>query len=516
MGFFTQRITRGANAMSDRIFEKLEPVRRRQWLLEIVRLSAIGLLAGSLVALVLGVWRWQMAGQGAADTVAFASWALAILAAGPVLGGLFALIRGASSRTAARAVDTEYGLKDRAVSAIDFLRRGRCTPMHELQVADAEQHLESLDPRRVAPFRLPAVVLYAATALALSLALLLWPRPMSVQAKPLEPLGSILAAADEAEESVEEIVEVAKKENDPKLEELVQKLTETIEQLKMPGVDFKEALAKLSEMQAAISHEQAELNIGQFDAQMQALGEAMASTQALEGAGQALQQGKYDKAAEQLDKAEPKLDRKEAKALKEKLAQAAKGMEEAGLTDLSTATTRLAESLDDGATAQGACKKLGNLARSQGRRKQINDLLTLSCNNLSECKGNCQKNSTAQVRLRKKSTQPTSTWGMGISGNTDGEQTKLDSARKREQVQGQMVEGESESETAHMTEGRQTASRSYKEQYQKYRRRTEAALNSEPIPLGHRQTIRRYFELIRPQGDEAEKADPKAIAQPGS
>ena len=44
--------------------------------------------------------------------------------------------------------------------------------------------------------------------------------------------------------------------------------------------------------------------------------------------------------------------------------------------------------------------------------------------------------------------------------------------------------------------------------YQKYRKMTEAALNSEPIPLGHRQTIRRYFELIRPQGDEAKQADP--------
>ena len=30
----------------------------------------------------------------------------------------------------------------------------------------------------------------------------------------------------------------------------------------------------------------------------------------------------------------------------------------------------------------------------------------------------------------------------------------------------------------------------------------ERALDSEPIPLGHRQTIRRYFELIRPQNDE--------------
>ena len=46
----------------------------------------------------------------------------------------------------------------------------------------------------------------------------------------------------------------------------------------------------------------------------------------------------------------------------------------------------------------------------------------------------------------------------------------------------------------------------------------EAALDSEPIPLGHRQTIRRYFELIRPQGAEADLktpgADPAAAETP--
>ncbi len=68
-----------------------------------------------------------------------------------------------------------------------------------------------------------------------------------------------------------------------------------------------------------------------------------------------------------------------------------------------------------------------------------------------------------------------------------------------------MGEGASETETTHMPEGRQAAARAYREQYQKYRRMTEAALDSEPIPLGHRQTIRRYFELIRPQGDEADR-----------
>jgi hypothetical protein len=488
--------------MSDRILQKLEPVRRRQLGLEALRYAAMGLLTSSLLGVGLGVWRWQQA--GAAAGASWSLWALAILVAGPVLGAIVGLVRGRSAQVAAAAVDQQYGLKDRVLSAIDFIRRGQPTALHALQVADAERHIAGLDPRRVAPFRLPVTLPYALGALALALGLLFWPRAGTVQAKPAEPLEVVLAAADLAEESLEDLQEAAQKENDPKLKELVQKLTETIQDMKLPGVDTKEALAKLSEMQAAIAAQQAQFNVGLVDAQMQALGEAMASTQALEGAGQALQQGKYDKAAEQLEKVEPKFDRKETKTLKEKLAQAAKAMEDAGLSDLSTATTELLESLDDEASAQGACKTLGNLARGQGRRKRITDLLTLSTAKLGECKGNCNKNNTAKIRLKRKSEKPASNWGMSISGNTDGDKTKLDSDHKREQVQGQMGEGASETETTHMPEGRQTAARAYREQYRKYRRMTEAALNSEPIPLGQRETIRRYFELIRPQGAEAD------------
>jgi hypothetical protein len=484
--------------MGDRILERLEPVRRRQLGLEVLRCSMLGLLASSVLGVVLGASRWQGAG-------AIVGWAIAIVVAGPVAGALVGLARGRSARSAAIATDLHYHLKDRIVSAVDFLSRGQHTPVHELQLTDALAHLHGIDATRVAPFRLPSAVAYAMAALILALGLLLWPKATPLQAKPAEPLENVLAAAEQAEESLAEIEETAKKENDPKLQELAQKLSETIREMKLPGVDTKEALAKLSEMQAAIAAQQAQYNVGLVDAQMEALGEAMASTEALEGAGQALQQGKYDKAAQELEKAEPRFERKEAKALKEKLAQAAKSMQEAGLTDMSTATTELAESLDDDKSAAGACKKLGNLARGQGRRKRISDLLTLQCNNLSDSKCNCDKNSTAKLRLRKKSDSPKSTWGMSTSGNVDGDRTKLDAARKREQVQGAMGEGDSETETTHMPEGRQTASRSYKEQYQKYRRMSEAALNSEPIPLGHRQTIRRYFELIRPQNEEADK-----------
>jgi len=212
------------------------------------------------------------------------------------------------------------------------------------------------------------------------------------------------------------------------LRELVQQLAQKIDEMKQPGVDVKEALAKLSEMQASIATQQALYNVGMVDAQMTSLGGAMASTQSLESAGQSLQQQKYDKAAAALEQAEAKFERKEAKNLKEKLKKAALAQGEAGLGELSETTAEMADTLDEGQAFRDSARKLAKLARAQGRRKQINDLLTLLSNKLCECKGNCQKNGGPKVLARKKSTRPSSTWGRSTSGNVDGDKTKLDSS----------------------------------------------------------------------------------------
>jgi hypothetical protein len=492
--------------MSERIFGMLDPVRRRQRASLILRWAVIGLLVGSLASIAAGLLRWGASSQAALIA------AVSLLVAGPLLGIVVGVLRSRGWSSAAAAVDAHYRLKDRALTAVDFAHRARPTPVHELQLDDAEQHLERVDPRKVVPIRLSAVFPLAVGTTAVALMVLFWPRPTPVQAGPPEPIEAVVAAAEDAQAGLEDLEELAKKHEDKELQKLVQQLNQKLEEMKQPGVDVKEAFAKLSEMQASIAAQQALYNVGLVDAQMNSLGEAMASTQALESAGQALQQQKYEKAAQALEKAEPKFERKEAKNLKEKLKQAAQAMGEAGLGELSETTAEMSDSLEDSQAFGDSAKKLGKLARAQGRRKQINDLLTLQCNNLSECKGNCQKNSTAKIRMRKKSTRPSSNWGMGTSGNVDGDRTKLDAARKRDQVQGQADEGPSETETTHSPEGRQVATRGYRETYQKYRRKTEAALNSEPIPLGHRQTIRRYFELIRPQGDEAQQADVKPAA----
>jgi hypothetical protein len=85
-----------------------------------------------------------------------------------------------------------------------------------------------------------------------------------------------------------------------------------------------------------------------------------------------------------------------------------------------------------------------------------------------------------------------------------GRQTTLDSQRNLEQLTGQLSgEGESEFETTTSPEGREAARRRTRETFAQYQKRSEAVLESEPIPLGHRQTIRRYFELIRPSAEDA-------------
>ena len=105
-----------------------------------------------------------------------------------------------------------------------------------------------------------------------------------------------------------------------------------------------------------------------------------------------------------------------------------------------------------------------------------------------------------------KTDSPTNSWGLGASNNPFGEtKTKLDSTRTEESITGVAGEGPSERETLSSPEARQDAARSYQDRYAEYRKQMEEVLDSEPLPLGHRQTVRTYFENIRPtNGDVLE------------
>ena len=494
--------------MGRRIYRELGPVRARLMAFGLIRATAWGLLAGALVGLSLGAWRWW-----ARAPMSSGLW-IPTLAAGPVLGLVVGLVRRRTWEAAAHAVDTHYDLKDRAATALAFLALPEPSPWHELQVADAAEHLSGVEARKVVPFRFPKLLPIASLVTAAAIGVFFIPiAPKKVTAAPSPPREATVAMAKSAEERLKSLDELAKEEKDEKLDALMKELKLKIAELMQPGVDQKEELAKLSDMQAAIAAQQAQMNVGLVDGQLASLGEALSSADATEAAGQALQDAKFEQAAKELEKLEDaEFDKKEALTLEEKLKQVAKEMGDAGLGQMGESATMLAEGIKGGnrSKIQAGGKGLAGAARKQARRRRISRMLEAELENLAECKN--PKNGGPKGLAKNKSKTPSTNWGRATAGNIDGEKTNLLSKRNIKEITGNPGDdGPSEMETTHSPEGREQAARKYREAYNKAMKQTEAVLDGEPIPLGHRQTIRKYFESIRPQNEDgSEKAKAEA------
>ena len=494
--------------MREILFRQLEPVRQRQRTAKIVRATALGLGAGSIAAAVLGILR-------VTGWLASAGTGWGVLLGLPLIAAAAAAVWGwlqTDWLPAARAIDGHYELKDRTETARAFLRRehaGQGNEWEQLQLADAVQHLQRVEARQVVPLVLPTSLRWAAATTVLAVVLLCWPTGYSqINAGPSQPLDAIVAEAELIEDDLMELLEELPEDHDPELDALVKELLAKAAEMKQPGVDVREALAKLSEMQSALQAVAAELNVAATDEQMKAIGEALQSAEALQDAGKALQEGQYDKASEQLAKLDnPKLDRKESRAVADKLEKASQAADQKGLKKLAEAAKQAAEGLEKNKpeqTKQGL-SKLAESAKQHSNSKKISELLKKQTDKLTECKGNCQSNTQGN----KPGDKPRLKAGRGTNETVQGGRTNLDAKRNEEKIQGLKGEqGDSDTETLTTKEAEETAKRELKEVYHKYRKLSDAVLESEDIPLGHRQTIRRYFEAIRPSRNDAETAAP--------
>jgi hypothetical protein len=480
---------------------QLDPVRRRQQQVRALTCAAVGLFASAAALVVCVLIRWLAGWQPQSALL------LVIAAAGPALCYLAGTLWQHDWRDAAIAVDAHYQLKDRVLTALEFLGKPDSTRVHRLAVQDAMEHLDNIDARQVVPSDTPQVLPSAVASLAAAVLLLIFTAPAKVDASPSPPLEVVIASAERAADELKALEEFAREEQDPEIDKLVTELKQAIEAMKEPGVDVREAMAKLSLMQSVLEQQQSKQNVGQVDAQLQAIGEALALAEAMAEAGKALASKQLDKAAEELEKLElPQLDRQTEKAIKEKLDALAKQVHDSGSSSLSAAAGDISKGLGgDGSRFKQGLKRLAKDARNQSKRQKLTSLLKKQCECLGECKceceGNCDKESLANKKGGRK-------WGRGVSGNELAEQTPTIGGKYETRLTGrQSDEGEIETETTHSPEGRQQAQRDYRQTYDKYRKISEAVLDNEPIPLGHRQTIRRYFEAIRPNEAQTDKVN---------
>lgn len=482
--------------------KRLHPVRYRQQIDRCLRWSTWGLILGSTLGCVVLFLRWVGADLGSG-----LAWLSLFVCAGAA--GFAGFLWPSSWEASAREVDSVYGLKDRTLTALDFASRAKQEPLETLQMQDAISRLATVDAKRVIPWQMPRLAPAAVASFALMLVLALLPAETSTAKVATGPIDIVQEQATLLEETlVEELQELAQETNDPELEELAEAMQEAVEELKEPDVDQRDALAKLSEMQGALSAVKQQLNVQQVDAQLKELAEALQVSDATESASQALQESNYDKAAEELEKIDAStMSRKQRDAAKANLAKLGKKLGEGKKGQLSEAVQEMIDGLENDSKSQcksGFCKAAG-VCRKQGLRKKISQCLGCQLNRLSECKGCCQGQCKKPGNSVAKSDKPSNRWGTGASNQPTGEKkTNLNSTRREEELTGIAGEGPSERETLSSAEAQQDATRSYQERYTKYRKQMEEVLDSEPLPLGHRETVRKYFESIRPTNAEAE------------
>ncbi|MDZ4778691.1 MAG: hypothetical protein SGJ19_00385 [Planctomycetia bacterium] len=485
------------------IRERVAAVRARQQRQWLWLCLSWGLLAGGAAGVVYGLaaaistfpLQWSMVGT--------------LLAAGPAAGALFAVARPRPLRAAAVAIDRSCSLKDRVATALNLMSKsGATSPVHALQLADAEDHVAKIDPAAVAPILAPRPWYWGLSFSVAALVIAFFVVPdVQVVAAPIANKTVALQAA-RVENSLEDLKEFNKEQADPEIEKLLKELAAKIEELKQPGLDPKEALAKLSEMEAALQQQQTQLNDPNVAAELQSLGEALSLAEPFQSAGEAMSQGEMDKAAEELAKLElPKLDRQTERAVTEKLEQAQQNSSEGQQKRLKEAIGQMSQGLSQGDKSKfkDGAQGLAGECKKQGRRKKLSDLLQKQCQCLSECKGECESECKNAAMSNKKGGK---NWGLGASGNELGDKTAQLKTSPQMNLTGQESgEGDVDVETMTSPEQQQEAIREYREKAKQYEQLSESVLDSEPIPLGHRQTIRRYFEMIRPQAGETDSVN---------
>jgi hypothetical protein len=492
----------------------LSAVRRRCQLRSASRALVVGLVAGSVLCVAIMLSR---------PSRESALRALIVLVAGPVLGALAGFVRRPSWLTAATLVDDHYGLKDCTTSALEFADDPRPSPLATLQVLRATRRLESLHPAAVIPLRAPAGWPIAVGFLAAAIGFLSWPlvwSPVRAGDPGLLPFAPAVEEANRLEAAVRELEAMAREMPDPALDTLIDHMRQVILELKQPGLNTLETMAKLSSLEAAIAAMQRELNIGAVDQHLQSLGSALMEAGPLEPSGQALRDARFDQAANELERAaDVTIDEREARAVEQHATRVAKEMQAKGLNGLSEASLKMADGVRRGGAAQR--QGVGGIAREvrdHERRRRINQLMAQEQRRLQDCKDRVETRNLMEQKAKEEQAK-------AQSGSSKGDKSRPDpviSAKKSddpekprgglERLNGIAGQGPSEVVDAPGTspDGPRPARRPSQKVMQKFQRLSEAALEQEPIPLGHRRSIRRYFELIRPAAGPDTATEPSA------
>ena len=377
--------------MKSEILTFLTPVRGRLRAQSVVALLGTGAVIGGMLCMLMALGR-AASGFSVANSALVAVF-FACVGGAAVIG--FVLKR--SWHEAAAAVDHHYQLKDRTVTALEFMNQPTTTPLQRLQVQDATSHLSTVNAREVVPIGAPHRWGWAVLSVTAATTLMLWPFGSEIQANISRPAG-IGQAAEQIHAELDEMEQLAEESGIEELMNLVVRLREDVEQLEMPETDVRQSLETISEMQQKMQEMMAQMNVAGMDAQLSALAKAMAGAQAFKAAAKALEEGDFEKAATELENVNTEdMDRRESRPTGEKLSKLAAAAKKQGLSRMSETLLQLSDAVQAGdseATSEN-CKTLAQEVKRHSLAKSLRNMLNSKCDKLGESKTLCSADSNS-------------------------------------------------------------------------------------------------------------------------
>ncbi len=481
-----------------------------------------GLVSGAFCSVPLAALAAASAASGLNSTISLSLIAAALAA--PASGWLVGRFRPLAPSVVHARIDRQFGLADEALAARELA--DRTSPAWRAAILrQAVVHTSSADWNTVWPVRWPRRTGFAtgSAVLAALLALVLLPRTA--------PAGLDPAAALRAEQHAA-LAELAKDwektAEDLKGEEwnaFRDTLTELKTKLAEQNLSERELLVALARVESKLAEATAAVAESGVSNHAEDLADALAGIEGMEAAAKALKERDLAAAAAALDKAAASLASAGAKlAFKDgtgaeaakRLAQLADKAAKKGDTKLADSAKKLSE-----AAKAGDCKSAGQCSASlaeQSREAAAKDSARASLasvsRSLSEARlalaeGKKPGDASESMSLAMQGQTPGRGPGGGPSGNgigdgagnhAPGAENALDPTSRKESLTGTAnAEGESTKRTIKASEAAPSlAANATEAEIAEFTRLSREAVEDESLPLEHRRSIHRYFQLIRP------------------
>jgi hypothetical protein len=400
--------------------------RRRDGLLWVPR----ALLAGLMLAVVVAtVARYRPF----LDNQQVAIMAVGLGLVSLIIGVVVVFARRRSVREQAVFADRQFGLKERAITAVEIHDGVLIVPAEiaQEQITDTLSITNRVDVKRDLPYRVDRRDwLFIFMAVSLLLLAYFLPNPQQAILEKERAVEEAVAEQIEALEAIEEeILENPTLSEDQK-EELLQPIEGALEELQAGAASQEQAVATLSEAEADLKQLAADNDMSDLQQRLQEAGQPLAENSAGQQLGESLQNGDLFNsaaAAAQLADSLPTLSPEEQAALAEDLAETAVSLQDVD-TELAQQLAEAAEALRNGdtAAAQQALRDASGTLQQRGQQSATSQQAQNAAGQMAE-----GRQSVAQA---------------GQQGQGDGTQTAQGSqsgqGQQGQQGQGQQGQGQ--------------------------------------------------------------------------